>query len=164
MFVFIVTIGFSQCVSSEKVMKITDTIQLSKESLSKVYYQHWVAGVRGGGSGTNLYVSKSAVGNKQLVSAYFKGKVIDFDPLIKGGNVYVAYFKGTSNLIHDIKMHSDTANEYGNNVPPKKKEFPFKLEANEAIISYLENDEIRYLKLTNIPEKESLAYPSAPRN
>ena len=42
--------------------------------------------------------------------------------------------------------------------------FPFELLNDEAVISYLENDIMKYLKLTNISQKESIPYPSAPRN
>lgn len=145
-------------------MEIGRTIELSKGSITDVYYQGWVAGVRGGGSGTDLYISKSVVGNKQLVTAYFKEKVIDFDTTTKESNMYIARFKGKANQAYDTNMEAEAINEYGNKIPLDKVEFPFKLGPNEAVVSYLENKKIKYLKLINISNKESLAYPSAPRN
>jgi len=160
----VLTLSFAQCTSTKKTMEITKTIELTKESISEVYYQKWVAGVRGGGSGTDLYISKSAVDNKQLITAYFMNKVVDFDVTTKESSMYIARFKGAANQIYDTNMESEAINEYGNKAPVEKTQFPFKLSTNEAVVSYLENNVLTYLKLTNIPKKESLAYPSAPRN
>ncbi len=158
------TFSFSQCASAKKTMEITKTIELSKKSSSEVYYQSWVAGVRGGGSGTDLYISKSSVGNKELITAYFMKKIVAFDTLTKGSKMFIARFKGEANKIFDIEMNADAVNEYGNKVLAEKTDFPFNLKPNEAVVSYLENKKIKYLKLTNISKKESLAYPSAPRH
>ena len=163
-FVSILTLSFSQCTSVKKTMEITKIIELPKELTTDAYYQNWVAGVRGGGSGTNLYINKSVVGNKQLIAAYFKEKIVDFEPVTKMGDVYVARFKGKANQIYDMEMNADGINEYGNKAPIEKKDFPFKLAPNEAVVSYIENNIVKYLKLINISKKESLAYPSAPRN
>lgn len=145
-------------------MEITKTIELTKESVSKVYCQSWVAGVRGGGSGIDLYINKSVVGNKKLVTAYFKGKSVKFNPIPVNSTIYVAHFKGDANQRYDLNMEADAINEYGNKAPIDKAAFPFKLESNEAVVSYLDNTKLKYLKLINITKKESLSYPSAPRN
>lgn len=158
------TLSFSQCTSAKKTMEIKKTIKLSNKSNSEVYYQNWMAGVRGAGSGTDLYISKSAVDNKQLITAYFMNRVVDFDVTTKESSMYIARFKGAANQIFDTNMEAEAINEYGNKAPVEKTQFPFKLVANEAVVSYLENKKIMYLKLTNISKKESLAYPSAPRN
>lgn len=161
--VFALTLGFSQCAGTKNTMKISDTILISKAMQSQVYYQSWVAGVRGGGSGTDLYVSKSAVGNKELLTAYFNGNTVDFDPLIGKSQVYIARFKGSANRFKDQVMSADGVQEHVNKVPVKKDSIPFKLGVNEAVVSYLENKKIKHIKLTNIIKKEMLAYPSAPR-
>ena len=163
-FVSIITLSFSQCTSTKKTMEIGITIELSKESITQVYYQNWVAGVRGGGSGTDLFISKSVVGNKQLVTAYFKENIVDFDTTTNESSMFIARFKGKANQIYDTNMNAEAINEYGNKVPVNKVEFPFILRSNEAVVSYLENKKLKYLKLINISKKESLAYPSAPRN
>jgi len=161
--VFALTLGFSQCTGTKNTMKISDTILISKAMQSQVYYQTWVAGVRGGGSGTDLYVSKSAVGNKELLTAYFNGKSVNFDPLTKQSNIYIARFKGEANQLKIQVMSANEVQEHVNKVPVKKDSIPFKLGVNEAVVSYLENKKVKYIKLTNITKKEMLAYPSAPR-
>jgi len=156
-------LSFSQCSSTKKKIKISDTISVSKALQSEVYYQSWIAGVRGGGSGIDLYISKAAVEDKELITAYFNEKMIDFDSVTKESNMYVARFKNEVNQINDINMDADAINEYGNKVPVKKINFPFSLEFNEAVVSYIENKKTYYLKVINISKKETLAYPSVPK-
>ena len=144
-------------------MEVTKTIELSKESTSEVYYQHWVAGVRGGGSGTNLFVSKTLFENKELITAYFKGKSVNFDPIHENSNVFIARFKGEANQKYDLNMEAEAINEYGNKTPMKKDSIPFNLAINDAVVSYSENNVLKYIKFKNVPQKEMLAFPSAPR-
>ena len=160
----VLTLSFAQCTSTKKTMEITKTIELTKESISEVYYQKWVAGVRGGGSGIDLYINKSVVGDKKLITAYFKGKSVKFNSIAMNSNVYIAHFNGEANQKYDLNMEADAINEYGNKIPTKKDSIPFKLAINDAVVTYLENNTLMYLKLLNIPKKETLAYPSAPRN
>jgi len=145
-------------------MNIAQTIELSELPKNQVYYQNWVAGVKGGGSGTDLYINKSVVGDKKLITAFFKGKSVKFAPVVESSNVYIAHFKGDANQVYDINMEADAINEYGNKAPVKKDSISFDLATNNAVVSYLENNTLKYLELINIPEKEKLAYPSAPRN
>jgi len=164
MTLFVLTVGFPQCTSTKDTMKLTQTIELSEVSKTAVYYQNWVSGIKGGGSGMDLYINESVTGNKKLITAYFKGRSVEFSPKADNSNVYIAHFKGESNQKYDLNMEAEAINEYGNTNPVKKDSILFKLTINDAVVSYLENDSLKYLKLLNIPKKESLAYPSAPRN
>ena len=159
----VLTLSFSQCTSTKNSMEASKTIELTKESTSEVYYQNWVAGVRGGGSGTNLFVSKTLVENKELLTAYFKGKSADFDPIHEHSNVFIARFTGEANQRHDLNMEVQAINEYGNKAPLKKDSIPFNLAINDAVVSYLENNVLKYIKFKNVPQKEMLAFPSTPR-
>jgi len=161
---FVLTVGFPQCTSTKGTMNIAQTIELSEMSISQVYYQSWVAGVRGGGSGIDLYINKSVVEGKKLITAYFRGKSVKFDPVVGNSNIYIARFKGETNQVSDINMEADAINEYGNTAPIKKDSIPFELSSNDVVVSYLQNNVLKYLKLINISKKESLAYPSVPRN
>ena len=44
------------------------------------------------------------------------------------------------------------------------EKFPFKLENNEAVLSYEYNNKMHYYKIANIEEKEMIAYPSSNPN
>ena len=145
MFIF-----FLQCGSAQKSIKISQTISLQKEKNPNGYYQHWISGVQEGGSGINLMISKIVMPNIIPITVFFRNQeavieVKKFD--------YVARYT----------THSNQQKEY-NKAMVGEKDFPFDLENDEAVLSYLDKGKKKYLKLTNIPEKEMLAYPSAPPN
>jgi hypothetical protein len=58
-------------------------------------------------------------------------------------------------------MDGNAINEAAN-IPPQKS--PFQLAKNEAVISYSENGKVNYYKVSNIKEKEMLAYPQGNPN
>ncbi len=65
----IVLTGFTNCSSAQKLEK-----QVSFK-IGEVYYQHWVAGIKGGGSGVNIFIPIDNLDNNvKLDSVYFKGK------------------------------------------------------------------------------------------
>lgn len=131
---------------------------------SDVYSQSWVAGVRGGGSGTNLFISKSLISPNKPVSVYFRNKIINFEVLNVGNDFYIARFKGDANQLSDYNMSLDGTKEYGNEVPSDlKKPFPFELTNNEAVLAYEDSGKLKYIKITNIQQKMSVPYPAAPR-
>ena len=163
LFVFILQLCLSQCNSTKNTMDMTETIDSSKGLNSVIYYQNWVAGIEGGGSGTDLYINKELVAGKELKTAYFKGRIVDFDSSVNQSNFFIARYKGNTNWKKDKNMDADTIKEYGNEAPVDASEFPFNLASNEAMVSYYENGIIKYLKLTNITKKASLAYPSMPK-
>jgi hypothetical protein len=146
------SVGFSQC----STMKISETIQLDKEQAANAYYQHWIAGVRGGGSGTNVFIHESILEGKDVDSIYFQNKVAKLELPKAPNRFYTAYFKRdvnqreTRGLPHDDHQKLESG-------------FPFKLENNEAVISFFTASKTKYFKLTNIVKKESLDYPSAPK-
>lgn len=156
-FVMFLSIGFSQC----GTLKISETIELDTEQDSKTYYQHWVAGVRGGGSGINVFISKELLKKKQVDSMYFNGRGTAIE---SNGTHYIGYFKGDANQLKNHIIATETVNENTNSITKKKETIPFELMKDEVLISFSEDGKTKYLKLINIKEKESLAYPSAPKN
>ena len=54
-------------------------------------------------------------------------------------------------------MDSNSTKETAN-IPPTR--FPFKLENNEAVLSYEYHNKMYYYKISNIEEKQLIAYPS----
>ena len=148
--------SFSQCSSAQKLEKS------SLMNFGDVYCQKWVAGIKEGGSGINLFipVAKSNK-NSQLDSVYFRGKVakLKFDSVNKQ---YYANFKNAQKK--DIILSSDPKKEYGNSVPQLPKKIPFELKESECVVSYIENKNTKYVKINNINEKPLLSYPSEPPN
>jgi len=124
-------------------------------SISKIYSQKWVAGVQGGGSGTNLYVSVKNISEGIEIKEFYFGNKITEAKLTSENN-YVGYFKNETN--RDVIMDGNATNEAAN-IPPQKS--PFQLAKNEAVISYSKKGKIYYYKISNIEEKEMLAYPQS---
>jgi len=129
-------------------------------AIKEVYYQRWVGGVRGGGSGTGFYISFEKQLPKDIVlnKLYFRGQK-DSLRLIDETN-YIASFRGTSN------WQRGNQEIVTDDVPLKQKsEAPFEIKDDEALIEYTQNKTKKYYKIANVSEKEMLAYPSArPRN
>ncbi|WP_452221545.1 hypothetical protein [Lacinutrix salivirga] len=109
----------------------------------RVYFQEWFAGVKVGGTGINMYFPNLNNTNSiEIDSVFFrnlKGK------LEKGRAKYTAILKHKT--AHEL---AEIAN--------KKSKFPFKLTNNECVISYIEQGEKKYLKVSNIAENEGVYY------
>ena len=146
--------SFSQCSSSKKLQKN------APEGIGQVYCQSWVAGVEGGGSGLNIFIPVTTA-ELMLDSVYFRGKAAKLE-FKKEVMQFVGRYTSDFNKKKDIVMSEDPKEEYGNEMPAVEKPIPFKLEENECVISFTEGDKTKYFKITNVVEKQALAYPSAP--
>lgn len=121
-----------------------------------VFYQDWVAGIKEGGSGTNLHVSfASFTEDVVILDIFFRNKIVKAQRSPQYRNSYVGYFK--NEMQPDVIMDIDPAKE-AQNTPPIV--FPFDLNHDEAVLSYLHGDQIKYVKITEIRREEMLAYPS----
>lgn len=156
------TIGLTGC-SSQKKLESNPPFTIGATTA-----QQWVGGREESGMGMTLkiQISKMKGEGVPLQSVYFRG---DLSPLSMEmeaqGMMAVAKFEKEK---PDIIMHADSTKEVGNK-PPKRKTnknevFPFNLQPDEAVISYLENDKIKYTKITGIKEKQPIAYPTKPKN
>lgn len=153
----IITISFSNCSS---VKKMQDKAPFS---FDEVYYQHWVAGVRGGGSGVNVFISlKSNPDNIELDSIYFRGQQSKVE--ISNEKLIIGRFLTKANQKEDIIMSSEPHAEYGNKAPELPKNTPFSLKDDECVISYKQGETTKYYKISNMLRKPSPHYPSAPPN
>jgi len=129
-------------------------------SIEEIYSQKWMSGVKGGGHGEVLMVTFSDFQKGVTIKkAYFKKKEAEF---VKGQNKDFSYAAGfVSNINKDIIMDSNPENE-AKNIPPQK--FPFQLKEDEAVLSYSYTGVEYYFKVSNIEEKEVIAYPSGNPN
>ena len=126
-------------------------------TLGAVYYQDWVAGVREGGSGTHVHITiDSYAEDVVILDIFFSNKKEKAQNSPQYIDQYVGYFKNEARP--DIVMDGDPVKE-AQNTPPEA--FPFQLKNNEAVLSYLHKDEVKYVKISNMERKPMLAYPSA---
>lgn len=124
-------------------------------SIKGAYFQDWVAGVQGGGSGTHVHITLSAIQEPiRIKEIYFRDKVIEAVQDKGDIDMYIGYFINENR--RDVIMDTDPVKE-SVNIPDEKS--PFLLEKNEAIISYMQQNEIKYYKVTNLIEKPMIAYP-----
>lgn len=150
-------LSFSQCSSSKKILESAPV------TLGEVYFQSWVAGVQGGGSGINLFIpiGESSQSSMVLDSVYFRGKVAKLETKTDN-TLYIGRFLTAANQQSDLKMTNEDNGEYGNVLPSSTGNFPFQLKDNECVVSYQENNNTKYFKIENISEKARVDYPSAP--
>lgn len=136
--------GLSNCSATKQ-----ETYQLQKEApfeIKEATYQEWVAGVRGGGAGItiSLLIDDFDTSKIKIDSIYFRNYK---ESLSKRGVNYVANIKTNLNKQEDIILHKNPQNEYGNQVPIVENSSPFNLSNKEAIISFRENEKVKYIKV-----------------
>ena len=120
-----------------------------------VYFQKWVAGIPGGGSGTNVHFTLTDFSRDVVIDmVYFQGQATKAQISPQTRNQFVGYFKNDEG--RDIIMDADPVKESANTPRPP---FPFELNDNEAVLSFLDGNFVKYTKIENIREEEMLAYP-----
>ncbi|ULC59782.1 hypothetical protein MBM09_02110 [Flaviramulus sp. BrNp1-15] len=141
-------------------MKLQDKAPLE---FGDAHYQNWVAGVKGGGAGFNLFIPIKANINKVVLdSVYFKNKKTKLEYV--NDSLLVGRFKTEMNQKEDIIMSNEPYAEYGNKAPQLPEKIPFELKEDECVISYKEGENTKYYKLSNVFKKQSEFYPRAQPN
>ncbi len=124
--------------------------------VQNAYFQKWVAGVQAGGSGVNVYLTIENIAESvEIQHVYFRNNIERTRNSEQDPDQYIAYFKDRPKK--DVIMDGEVIKE-AQNTPPQE-DFPFNLKDNEAVISFLHKDEVKYLKLSEIEEKPMIAYP-----
>ena len=121
-------------------------------TVKNIYYQKWMAGIKEGGSGLNIYAFIDDISEEVIVKEfYFRGNIFEVKP--SKDSIFIGYYKNETDMIMDNNSTKETANTL-----PKKNSF--KLENNEAVLSYKHHNKMYYHKISNIEEKQIIAYPS----
>ena len=150
--------AFTNCSSAQKLEKDVPF------KIGNVYCQSWVAGIKGGGSGINIFIPLEGNLSKTILldSVYFRGKVSKLEVKTINPSLFVGRFLSSSNQNRELIMSDKPHAEYGNKPPKPISKIPFKLNPNECVISYLEDGKTLFFKIENISEKKAIPYPSAP--
>lgn len=135
---------------SEENTSLASVPQFQESTSFKVKtiaFQEWYAGIKVGGTGINVFVPVvNKEDNIQIDSVYFrnlKGK------LVSNHGRYTATLKNDSPY-------------YTFKIQEKPDDYPFTLGINECAISYIENGEVKYLKVTDLNEKRGVYYENGP--
>ena len=123
------------------------------------YYNSWIAGVQGGGSGTNVFLPLKENGKIAIDSLHFRGEKSAVETRDK---LIIGRFRNSINQKKDIIMSSNPQDEYNNKRVLIREMSPFNLTQNECVISYRVNNKRLYYKISNLKKGEAIAYPSAP--
>ena len=154
-------IFFASCGSTSNTSKALTLQEESPVAIEEYYYQKWVAGARGAGSGINFSLAlKSVPTDVALKDIYFMDMKTTLEQGKQSPTVFTGYFKTAMNQPVDIIMSSDPKKEYGNTVPETEKEsIPFELQNDEAIISYMKDGKEYFYKLTDVKERPTRSMP-----
>lgn len=152
-------LSVSNCGSSMNTTTNTTSIVLEQNppfTISEVYAQDWVAGVQGGGSGTNLFVLFENVNEDvRLKQLFFRNKIEDAQTKPHTPLQVIGFFKNQNN--QRVIMDGNPIKE-AENTPPEP--FPFELNESEAVLSYTVSGTLQYYKISDIEDREPIAYPS----
>jgi hypothetical protein len=127
------------------------------------YAQSWTGGIPGSGSGVNLFLTLFDMDPASVQEVYYNGMVTtQIEQVEKPAKYIVARFKTNFNNKPDIDMNVDPKKEYGNK-PPKKEDFPFDLEKDEAVVKIASNGKYIYTKIKGIQMRSPQDLPSRPQ-
>lgn len=147
--------GLLQCNSQKLIL-----VETPPFTLGDVASEGWVAGVEGGGSGTNLYIPVEKGRDIILDSVYFREKITGLERIQRDSYlVYIGRFKNDANQQKDMVLHENPKKEFGNTPPKLHRKFPFELKDNEAVVRFTVAEKTKYYKIENIRE----ATPVRPR-
>lgn len=144
-FISIITIiiGFAMC----KSLKLEENPPFKIISAT---YKNWVGGQQGV-RGTNVTIKFSSTKTIQFDSIYFDKKVAKLQTKNSNDNLLMGYFNTSTR--RDLILDANPTKELKNTVPAIKK-FPFKLNENEAVISYKINGKIKYYKIKSLQREQ----------
>ncbi len=147
LFILILTLTLISCSTNKMVKNPPFTIV-------KATYQNWFGG-REGVQGISIKILlKDLKKEIQFNKIYFKEKELSVT-FINSDNVkQLSANINTGFKPHSLQMHANPKKEYGNTLQKTTKIFPFKLNKNEAVISYFKNKKEYFYKLTLQKEKD----------
>jgi hypothetical protein len=155
----ILLLSASNCGSS----KDTKAIHLESNppfTISEIFAQDWVAGVKEGGSGTDVHVTFENLNeNLKIENIYFSDKIFLVKQAGNNAKVFVGSYKTVPR--RDIIMDGDPEKEAKNTPMPVS---PFELGSNEAVIKYSVDGAAKFFKVSDVVIKPRIAYPAANRN
>lgn len=101
-----------------------------------------------------LTTLKITTNNKeiQLDSVYFRNNSASLKRVDSIENsLFIGSFT-TSKTPHDLILHADPKEEFGNKPPVTASKLPFEIKENEAVVSYFYKDKINYYQILEVKE------------
>ena len=155
LFYFLISASFINC-STVKTNTFTDAAPFI---ITAPYYNSWISGIEGGGSGINVFLPVSDTRNIDIDSIHFRGEKAIVE---KKESLIIGRFKTTLNQSRDLIMSSNPKDEFQNKLIYKFDLSPFVLADNECVVSYRLQNKRHYYKISDLKKAPHIAYPSAP--
>ncbi|MDX1314651.1 MAG: hypothetical protein R3356_04045 [Eudoraea sp.] len=155
----VVLFGLSGCSSQKKLVKQAPFI------VEKPTCTPFDGGRETSGSGFTLRLPVSLQTGDELVfeKVFFRGHVLDSKLVTEDGMQYLqCKYKREVKQKPDIVMHDNPIMEVGNQPPAEireKEDYPFKLNPDEAVISYLHKGKTRFAKISGVKDKSPVIFP-----
>ncbi|WP_405384917.1 hypothetical protein [Maribacter sp. LLG6340-A2] len=129
----------TSCTSHKEIQKATSF------KIGNSVCQKWIGGRESSGSGLDILFSTtlSEASTIVLKEVFFRNKQVPAGLFYEAGVYYIR-----------AEIPSTAANS--------KEAINFELKASEAIVSFTENNVLKYIKVVGIKEKEPLIYNSRP--
>ena len=144
----LILFSFSNCANGKQLQ------ENPPKAVEQAYYTTWTGGVKGAGSGVNLFIPVAADAEIKMDTVYFRGRKGVLEKVDSKEGLYVARFKNPG-ADKDFVMHKDPKMEYGNEVPKMIEKIPFDLAEGEAVVRYTRNGKEKFFRITNIQKKDS---------
>ena len=149
------------CNCEKKTIEQSNNKLVSQDfPIDEIYYQSWVAGIRGRGSGINIHLTfkeklPSNVRLKSMQLLYYTTFEID----VIENSQYIGRIKTERN---QLNLEENPIDEYGNEVPKKQED---SLKEGQVLLTFEINGKEFTKLIENVKQVEMLAYPSTkPRN
>ena len=152
----ITMLAFAQCGSSQ-TLETTAPFTLDNPVI-----EPWTAGEAQEFRGVNLLLPVRSGKDFVLDTVYYGKKKAPLTKIQKDNYLVYKATIDTTNAPYDIVMHADPKEEFGNR-PPVSEKVPFELKGDEAVISYLENGDRKYVKITGLKTSTAIHYRERPK-
>ena len=147
---------FIQCKGSQPVaLQSTPPFVLAQAP----YYQAWIAGIPGGGSGINVFIPVEGTKGFDPDSLHFRGQRVK---AVYQNKRIVGRFDTPHNQKKDLVLSQNVLKEMHNSLLAAGDRSPFPLRNNACILSYQVQNKRYYYKIEALQQQPSIAYPSAP--
>ena len=142
--------------------KITRSIHFQSEipfQIESPYDQPWSSGAQVGGSGIDVILPIKNLNAIVPDSIHFQGQRTK---AVVQQNIIVGHINTINNKRQDIILSNEPLVELINQHLPHKDSFPFEIENNACILSYLMKGKRYYCKIENLERRLTISYPLFP--
>ena len=123
------------------------------------YYQAWIAGIPGGGSGINVFIPVEGTKGFEPDSLHFRGQRVK---AVYQNKRIVGRFDTPHNQKKALVLSQNILKEMHNSLLAAEDRSTFPLRYNACILSYQVQNKRYYYKIEALQQQPSIAHPSAP--